>query len=464
MRRLFIGLFILLSFTSTAVAGWLDQWFDQYTSTAPNYFEGQKRGYFTAGSFSARIPSSTDFLISIEKPRVQAGCGGIDMFLGGFGFTNFDYLVQKFQRLIQAAPVIAFQIALNTLSAQLSEEMKDAEKIIDLLNSIQINECAIMKPFTTIKYDPKTGFGDQFERAARAAIKSMGLGSLLPDFEAHGSEILPKTGSIDARKQWEGCSIPLQELYEIGKNSLVGYMTSQGGYPSGLADIIRGTVGDVVIVTEGSVPYVDLKPSCPENIYQSLKDGKLYKRSSPSSECVEDSTNALRERVASILETAYNVAKAGGTGVLPSDFQKIVKSSPVPVQMLLRYAAVTEDRTVLYNAADPIAKGLLYQAFLDIARDTKRIIDGLVERALMTNKSDDPESLCQVSDLQVSLMEFSERLTKAFQAVSSIYQESIGEMQKSLEIASLYRDFESKVFALLAEKVGRTVAQRVLSR
>ena len=36
------------------MAGWVDDWLQQKTETSPGYFEGQKRGYFTGGSFSAR--------------------------------------------------------------------------------------------------------------------------------------------------------------------------------------------------------------------------------------------------------------------------------------------------------------------------------------------------------------------------------------------------------------------------
>lgn len=163
---------LALIISSSAQAGWLDTWYDQAVSTAPNYFEGQKRGYFTAGSFSARIPTSTDYLISIEKPRFSAGCGGIDAFLGGFSFVNFDYLVQKLQRLIQAAPAIAFKIALNTLSSMLGAELNDIEKIIDMLNSIQLNECAAMKPLMSIDLTKTDQISGQLEQAAKSFIRT----------------------------------------------------------------------------------------------------------------------------------------------------------------------------------------------------------------------------------------------------------------------------------------------------
>src|SRR5208283_5539131 len=36
-------------------AGWINDWIAQKTESGPAYFEGQKRGYFTGGSYSARF-------------------------------------------------------------------------------------------------------------------------------------------------------------------------------------------------------------------------------------------------------------------------------------------------------------------------------------------------------------------------------------------------------------------------
>jgi len=112
---LFFAFILLL--TGTSYANWLDDWYENTMSTSSgiNYFEGQKRGYATFGSFSMRLPLRTDYLFSIEKPHLKVGCGGIDLFMGGFSFLNADYLVQKVQAMLQAAPFIAFDIALQTL-------------------------------------------------------------------------------------------------------------------------------------------------------------------------------------------------------------------------------------------------------------------------------------------------------------------------------------------------------------
>src|SRR3546814_13864971 len=67
---------------------WAEHWFDNVTYTSPGSFEDQARGYVTAGGFSGRVDVHHDYLTSVTLPKVRAGCGGIDMFLGGMSFLD----------------------------------------------------------------------------------------------------------------------------------------------------------------------------------------------------------------------------------------------------------------------------------------------------------------------------------------------------------------------------------------
>ncbi len=69
---------------------WAESWFDNVTYTSPGSFEDQTRGYVTAGGMSGRVDVHNDYLMSLSLPKVKAGCGGIDMFLGGMSFLDPD--------------------------------------------------------------------------------------------------------------------------------------------------------------------------------------------------------------------------------------------------------------------------------------------------------------------------------------------------------------------------------------
>ena len=143
---------------TVAFANFADDWASNMTtnSTSASFYQGSQRGYFTGGSFSARWKQSNDNLVTISKPRIKSGCGGIDAFLGGFSFLDTDYLVNKLQRILSAAPAAAFDIALKTLAPQVSATIKELEAIVDKLNNLQLDDCKAAKALvaTVGSYSP----------------------------------------------------------------------------------------------------------------------------------------------------------------------------------------------------------------------------------------------------------------------------------------------------------------------
>ena len=89
-------------------------------------------------------------------PRFKVGCGGIDLFMGGFSFLNVNYLVQKFQKILQAAPAMAFDLALSTLCQQCSNIMKSLEALANELNGLQMNDCHDAKVLSAKLVSPFT--------------------------------------------------------------------------------------------------------------------------------------------------------------------------------------------------------------------------------------------------------------------------------------------------------------------
>ena len=122
---------------------WAEHWFDNVTYTSPGSFEDQARGYVTAGGFSGRVDVHNDYLMSVTLPKVRAGCGGIVMFLGGMSFLDPEYLVQKLESILQAAPAVAFQYLLETLDEKMGNIISKMEAATNYLNSIQVNDCRL---------------------------------------------------------------------------------------------------------------------------------------------------------------------------------------------------------------------------------------------------------------------------------------------------------------------------------
>jgi len=213
---------LLFTFTIRASAGWIDSWYSQTTTNGPQYYQGQKRGYWSAGSFQVRSPVQSDYLVTATAPRLKAGCGGIDVLFGGFSLLNFDYLVTKFQRILQAAPAAAFDLALNVLCEPCSKTMKSLDSIVNSLNSMQLDECRgsravaakILEPTTNWLMDPVHRDTARGELAGiqNDFMQSTGLGNLWKSLNDSTSASGGKP-QMDMRQLIAGCPAEFKEVF-----------------------------------------------------------------------------------------------------------------------------------------------------------------------------------------------------------------------------------------------------------
>lgn len=143
MRKgLFCFAFILLMFNGQpAKADWFDDLTSGIQTNSPAAWEGQKRGYFTGGGFSLRTQTSREPLLNIQPPRINAGCGGIDVFWGSFSYLNPEYLIQAFQNILSAAPAYAFKLALQQLCDPCDDVMSALQQMAQAINNIALDEC-----------------------------------------------------------------------------------------------------------------------------------------------------------------------------------------------------------------------------------------------------------------------------------------------------------------------------------
>ena len=203
--------------TLTAQADpWVDDWLNQMTVTHPGYFEGQRRGYFTGGGFQARWRMRNDHLMSAQPPRIRAGCGGIDLFLGGLSFLDPDLLVQKLQRILQAAPAVAFDMAMKTLCKECSDTMMKMHQTASWLNSLQLNECALSKRLvTTVKANDPDVLGTMWGEISSCA--SLGQ-ALERNWKDHQDKVRANQGQAPnaMNTSVQDCPAEFHELFTDG--------------------------------------------------------------------------------------------------------------------------------------------------------------------------------------------------------------------------------------------------------
>lgn len=109
--------------------------------TSPQAYHGQQAGYYTGGSVFARTPVRDVQLVQVELPSYRAGCGGIDLYTGGFSFVHYDDLVNLMQNIMNNAAGYTFTLAMETATPELANVMKYINDKAAEINRANINSC-----------------------------------------------------------------------------------------------------------------------------------------------------------------------------------------------------------------------------------------------------------------------------------------------------------------------------------
>jgi conjugative transfer pilus assembly protein TraH len=109
--------------------------------TGPSAYSGQAAGYYSGGSIWARFPQKSVNPVNIQLPHARGGCGGIDLFGGSFSFINADEFVAMLKATANNAIGFAFQLAIDSISAEIGGVMKDMAHRVQALNQFNMSSC-----------------------------------------------------------------------------------------------------------------------------------------------------------------------------------------------------------------------------------------------------------------------------------------------------------------------------------
>lgn len=360
-----------------AHADWTEAWFDNATYDKPDSFSNQQRGFYSAGGFSARYDLKTDYPVTVSVPRLKSGCGGIDGFLGGVSFLDADYLVQKFQNIMQAAPAVAFDMALKTMCKECSETITKLEAMADELNSIQMNECAMSKRLVaTVQSGDSNITGAMWNEMTSDR-------SLRESLERSWQEAQEKVRANDNKPTHDlkvltdGCPKSVKDLFATG--SVIQHATEKVGMGTH-ADIIRGYVGDVVMVAtkDDPIPQAHKISACGGNQKTTLEDmlhGRALAKSTDGT-CTKDSSKSVLAIVRTRMESIANKLRAGT--VLTTEESQFINATPnVPVYSILRKAVIKGPEAVAVQIdvmAELVAVSYTWLIFNDLYRNTNYML------------------------------------------------------------------------------------------
>lgn len=143
IRKLVIAVAISISAPLCAQAGIMGDLNSMFmsNSTAAGTMKTKDRVGIFAGSVSMRAPIKSVTIIAFDAPRLNAGCGGVDLFGGSFSFINSQQLVQIFRQVAANAAGLAFKAAIKAISPSLDALMTEFQALMQNLNNLAKNSC-----------------------------------------------------------------------------------------------------------------------------------------------------------------------------------------------------------------------------------------------------------------------------------------------------------------------------------
>lgn len=468
--RVFAFLLIIQFVSSPSYAGWVDDWIQQKTETSPGYFEGQKRGYMTSGSFSARWYNSNDYLFTAEPPRVKAGCGGIDVFLGGFSFLNFDYLVQKLQRILQSAPAAAFDLALNVLCEPCSKTIKSLEAISDSLNSIQLDDCKASKVLVAKAFD---ALGADNSRVKAEAESCFLLGRGIEDLREQIKKIWETNDNQFTRntdEQTAGCPAELNIVFNTPNTTVLQAIGRYRGYPDDYIDLARGFIGDVLIVAttdaNGSRQNKPIPiPPCPENKPDSIENfftGNAYMRPANGGAC-----SRITDINANLVEWASDQllgieGKIRNSQSLSNDEEVFINNIPLPVFSALKMAVSSyQSGAVIGMLSSVSARAYAFGMVSDLYNMATQSIH--LANALIAKKGQKATVTCQVELIEPVVAEVKKMLSHIHGLMSNIYSDYARVAVEASAINTLVDRYE-KFEDIVSERMSQSFKPSLIKR
>jgi len=151
MQRI-LAVLIIFSLAFADIKNWLDS--AVYELESGDTIDTQSHKLYYGGGFRLRTNDYSFQPFTVIPPKLRAGCGGIDLVFGGFGYFQPEYLVKFGQKIIQQAPAFAFKIALETFCPSCQKIMTELENLANLINNLSLSSCQIassLSDFTSTK-------------------------------------------------------------------------------------------------------------------------------------------------------------------------------------------------------------------------------------------------------------------------------------------------------------------------
>ncbi|MEM3265083.1 MAG: conjugal transfer protein TraH [Thermoplasmata archaeon] len=469
---IFLVFFIILM-PIYSQADWVSDWFQQATGTPPGNWNTRAQSYYYGGTFSARYTPQTTNIVNLSLPSLDVGCGGISLFGGGFGFVNLQYLVQQLQQIIQMAPAMAFNLAIEAISEALHVNMNTIKSIIDRLNGLNLNACKASQAlvaFTAKSLGAPTP--GSYGNAVADFLQSSGVENLYDtiktSFSAAGGNATTVADNISGgsfsngnSSMTSGCPQQLKNIINLAtpssNGSFIDYEAQNLGL-SGYSSLIRSMIGDIIVkYNSAQLPVFEYLPpnQCNNagisstNIDNFLNG--IYYTESENGSCTQQTiiingSQGLRAYVTSEMTNIVAHIK-NGTALTPDEVN-FLNNVPFNLGKMLTYNAVSgTDATFIASMTDYVAKAFAYQSIYNLYESMNALLNAL-ESIKQTTNSGQSNGQCSVDLTNFAFQNLDtmkQNAYKLYEEAYNVFKQSGAEYQTSLALSQAQQNFQDQV-------------------
>ncbi|HIU37790.1 MAG TPA: conjugal transfer protein TraH [Candidatus Aphodousia faecigallinarum] len=254
MRKQTLALCLCLMFSGASFAGFLEDFYDsssglaQGNVTAAGIYESAHLNIATAGGFVYRAPRSDFTPFQFTPPKLSAGCGGIDLFMGAFSIPSKEEFLNYLRAIGSSLPGLAFQLALQTLSPDLSEQVTSFRDLIREYSSKFQDSCAAAQ--TLLDMTGAQGYMQKLKYSASNHLRDSGVAS-----DAFEADAMTRTDGTSVFKHTPTRTDSGGNAIEAGEInltwSLLGGGTLTHKYPKELKELMMTLVGTSIYTQSG---------------------------------------------------------------------------------------------------------------------------------------------------------------------------------------------------------------------
>lgn len=456
-KRLGVLSLLLLSVHS-AMAGVnsdLNSYFDdlgfQTNVTNPSAYNGQTAGYYSGGSVFTRDAVRDVQIAQIDLPSYRAGCGGIDMFTGGFSFVNSDQLVAASKNIMNNAAGYAFNLTMETATPEIANTMKYIQDVANKVNQASMNSCETAAGLVGSVW-PKT------QQAQKDVCASIGTGQGIFDDWASARQGCGAGGQ--ASSTMAGANGAFKNLV-LDNGNLAWKAIQQNSFlqsDTELAQLFLSLSGSVILRKNGTnddaTNTFTLLPSLADNdsLLKGLLHGgqvSLYKCDTTDSDgCLNPTVTSLTISDSSSLQGQVNallndmVSKIYTDEKLTSAEIGLLQSTRIPVYKMLNVqSAFYQDKSILdvSEYSDVIATDILIQ-YLTESLNVVKVSGGTLQYP--------PEVMKQ----------FEDGIDKARAHVQAIQKTAYSQIAMSNQLIQQTQTIEQMLAGQLSTQLGNTLS------